>query len=282
MDICDFTSADLLLGLDLVAGWQLDKIKEQSLWAGWLADEKMAAIERYFLTGNLDDLTTSGFGEGIKRASLHYEWRDWNPYKHEGRKPLLKMQYELEWTDAGCNLLFYLGSGEHRGIHGMPIDYVRDLTYCGEFNCNKMSIREHVSNSFHVDLRAYTESTPQKHYSSGNCGRICSGQDITAFTCVLRVRMVQLKTTPQSLPFPMPNPLHHTLYTRRAFQSSADPIQLKFSIPSTSSMYTPRTGKGPANKLYLIWVVIGSENRSNTWRSTYETGRMGGSRGLDR
>lgn len=65
MDLPDLESSDYLLGLDLVAGWQLDKVKEQSLWSSWRFMQYTDLLERTGAPGVIP-----GSAQGLSEMSL--------------------------------------------------------------------------------------------------------------------------------------------------------------------------------------------------------------------
>lgn len=106
MDLPDLTSSDLILGFDIVASWQLEKIQEVPLWEGWPSDELLRVIEGSLPGRESLRIDRDGIDADFLRLTLYTA--DIQDEADDGTvKNLMDLNHELEWSDGRWHMLVW-------------------------------------------------------------------------------------------------------------------------------------------------------------------------------
>lgn len=160
MDLPDLAAGELLLALDLVAGWQIEKVKEEPIYFGWPEASEIDIADQYMLTGdatNLRSIPGCRFEETYLRSKLHNtggcyrelegdDHGDDSYEEHEGYA--VRGQYEIEWANGQCHLLFYPDDDVNLGIHATGIPEIPARSRCNENGCSDARTRSSVCRQF--------------------------------------------------------------------------------------------------------------------------------------
>lgn len=149
MDLPDLTSDDILLGLDLVASWQLDQVKALDLWSRWPPTENLKIIEQYLSDGKSAMLLPTGLNSDFLRISLPVHREDCSAEK-QGDQVVAQpdMHYTIDWTEGRCLLLVYTSGYEWEGLWLSTLPEQRRKCICAKIGCDKPTIRDQVCSKY--------------------------------------------------------------------------------------------------------------------------------------
>lgn len=147
MDLADLQLKEMLLALDLVAGWQLDKVKEQPIWSTWPENTVLRLMDRHFRN---EDVPISGFDPDFMRIKLksYCDTPDCQSCEVDYHS---RTFYELEWFDKGCNLTQYVGFLDDWDIPENTIPTLRRRSVCHENDeCETATLKVRRGSSYFI------------------------------------------------------------------------------------------------------------------------------------
>lgn len=143
MELPDLTSSDLLLGIDLVGSWQIDKVKEQSLWPDWPSNDTLRAMQDHCNSGQ----RMPAFADpmSVRRVNLMQTWisEEANTDKSQSRD----LHYALEWFDGGLDLISWEAVQTDQLNQVWLLPCLRMRSICRDIRCEKAPRSGRVSPS---------------------------------------------------------------------------------------------------------------------------------------